>query len=416
KAIEVYVKLEKMTGIHEETVRHKHLLYMGLGDYKKAAKEIENLIAAFPKNTAHRHTLATFYEQINDLAKAKEIYRQILNLDPGDARAAIALAEESKGNDDQRFLTSLKPVFENPKTDIDTKIKEILPYVNRLAETGDQSLAASLLALTGILERVHPNSAKAFSVLADVLFYSGDKEKALAKYQKTLELDDNIWLVWEQVLNLLAEQKDYDQLIATAEKALDIFPNQATAFYFLGVGHNGEGKHKDALDALQQALIMASRNPRLRYDVLNETGLAYFHLKQYSQSDNAFEEALKIAGNEPLALINYSHTLAARNEKLDKAKELATHLNELAPNVPRHEAALAFVFYKMKDFKAAKDLLAKALAHGGEGDPAVLEQFGDVSFQLGNSAEAVQYWQRAVEKGGKSELLEKKVADGKLYE
>ena len=418
-AIKVYDELEKMLGLNDEVIRHKHTLYVGMGDYKKASKELEKLIDAFPDKTAYRHLLATFYEQIDEKAKAKAEYEKILVIDPDDARAKIALAEKEKGRDDIGFLNSLKPVFENPNVNIDVKITEILPYVNRLADNGDRQLGNTLLGLTSILERVHPNTAKAFSVLGDVLYYTGQQDKALEKYKKTLELDDTVWLVWEQILYIHAENKNWPELVKTSEKALDIFPNQAMAQYFNGLGYNNTDEARDAVSSLQQALLMSGKNARLRYDIFNELGKAYFHLKQYAKSDEAFEEALQLNPNEPNVLKNYSYCLAARPsaaESLAKAKELAGRLNSLAPDVAGNEDALGFVFYKMKDFKTAKSWLEKAMQHGGENNPSVLEHYGDVIFQLGDSTSAVQYWQKALELGGKSEFLEKKVKEGKMYE
>lgn len=415
-AIKVYDQLEKLIGINEEVIRQKHTLYLGMGNYKKAGKELENLIARFPKSVGPRHLLATFYEQTGEKEKAAQVYKEILSMDPHDARAKIALAEEAKGNDDIRFLNSMKPVFENPATSLDTKIKEILPYIKQLADTGDKNLGNSLLALTSLLETVHPQSAKALAALGDVLFYTGQKDKALEKYNECLELDNSVWPVWEQVLYIYADKKDFDNLVKYSESALDIFPNQALAHFLNGYAYNGKGNYEEALDAFQQALIMSSKNPRLRYEVLNETGLAYFNLKKYAQSDNAFEEALKINPDEPAALKNYAFCLASRGEQLDKAKQLAAHLLETAPGVPAHEDAMAFVLYKMKDFKNAKSLLDRALQNGGDSDPSVLEHLGDVCFQLGAVNEAMQYWQKAIESGGNSAVLKKKAAEGKLYD
>ncbi len=415
-AINVYNELEKKVGIHEEVIRHKHTLYMGMGDMKMAAAELERLIDKFPNNTSYWHLLGTFYEQVDEKAKAKEVYKKILEKNPDDARAKIALAEEAKGNDDVRFLNSLKPVFEDPKTGIDTKIKEIFPYVNELASSGDKNLGNTLLALTSVLEAVHPDDAKSHSVLADVLYYTGQTDRALDQYKKTLELDDTKWPVWEQLLYIYAEKKDYDNLVKMSEEALDIFPNQATAYYLNGAGYNGQGEYRDALSSLQQALIMSSRNVRLRYDVLNETGKSYFYLKQYAKSDNAFEEALKINAKDPVILKNYSYYLASRGEQLGKAKDLATKLNKSAPDHPISLDAMAFVLYKMKDYDVAKEWLDKALQAGGQDDPTVLEHYGDVLFQLGNPTEALTYWQQALDKGGNSEFLERKVKEGKMVE
>ncbi len=346
EAIKVYDQLEKMIGVNEETTRHKQTIYLGMGEYKKAGKELLALIQRFPDNTEYRHLLATFYDQTGDKEKAKATYQEILKLAPNDARAKIALADDDKGADDIKFLNALRPVFEDPGTDIDTKIKEIIPYVSRLAETGDKSLGNSLLALTSLLETVHPNSAKACSVLGDVLFHSGQPDRALEKYKKCLELDHNVWAVWEQVLFIYSDKKDYQNLTKTSENALDLFPNQAVAHYFNGIGYNGLRKPNDALTSFQQALIMAAKNPPLRFNVLKETGESYYQLKKFSQAENTLGEAFKL------------------NPK----------------------------------------------------DPALLERMGDVQYQLGKANDALLLWQKALELGGKSELLQRKVLEGKLVE
>lgn len=346
EAIKVYDQLEKMIGVNEETTRHKQTLYIGMGDYKKAAKEVQDLIERFPKNIEYRHMLANFYDQTGEKEKATSTYQEILKLDANDARAQIALADDSKGIDDIKFLNSLRPVFEDPNTNIDTKIKEIIPYVTRLAETGDKNLGNSLLALTSLLTTVHPNLAKSHSVLGDVLYHSGQPDRALEEYKRCLELDRNVWAVWEQVLYIYLDKKDYQNLVSTSESALDLFPNQAIAFYFNGLGYNGLHKPNDAMGSLQQAVVMTAKNPMLRFKVLREMGESQYQLKKYPQAEKSLNEAL---------LLN------------------------------------------------AKD-------------PVSLERLGDVQYQLGKTNEALLLWQKAMEHGGKSELLQRKVLEGKLVE
>lgn len=420
KAIEVYDQLQARIGITEEVVRHKHTLYLGLGQHEKAVGELDALIAKFPKKTSYRHLMAVYFEQIGQKEKARKVYREILKIDPNDTRAQIALAEENKGSDDVRFLNSLKPVFEDPNTDIDTKIKEVLPYVNRLTETGNSSVGNALLALCSVLETVHPDDAKSHSILADVLYYTGQPDRALVQYRETLELDDTRWPVWEQMLYILAEKKDFAKLVKASDNALDIFPNQGSAFYLNGLGLNGLGEYEEALTSLQQARMLSKRNARLQYDVLVETGRAYNELGQYAKADKAFEDALAINDHDPLALKNYSFLLASRpnvsTENLAKAKQLATRLNDVAPNHPVGQSTLAFVFYKMKDLASAKEWLNKALKNGGGTDPAIVELYGDVLFQNGQETEAVNFWQKALDLGGNSEFLERKVKEGKLFE
>jgi len=46
----------------------------------------------------------------------------------------------------------------------------------------------------------------------------------------------------------------------------------------------------------------------------------------------------------------------------------------------------------------------------------VIEHYGDVLFQLGDIAEAIEQWEKARDLGEASELIDKKIADRKLYE
>ena len=419
-AIKVYDNLEKKMGVNEELARHKHSLYTGIGDYKKAARELEKLSEKFPDRLTYLHLLATFYEQVDEGDKAKETYQKILQRDPQDARARIALADQDRGTDNMAFLNTLKSVFENPAVDIDTKIKEILPLVNQLADTGNRQLGTALLGLTSILERQYPGNAKAHAVLADVLFHTGEFDKALEQYKKTLELDDSVWSVWEQVLYLLAIKQQWSALATSSENALDLFPNQAWAQYYNGLAYARLERHQDALSALQQALMMSGKNAALRHQVLDELGVVYFQLKQYQRADAAFEEALQINPKGTAVLANYSYCLAARpdasSEQLEKAKTMALQLNSLSPDVALHEDAMAFVHYKLKDYATARIWIDKAIQHGGDVSPRVLEHCGDILYQLGQPAEALQYWQKAKQNGGKSASLDKKIAAGKPVE
>jgi hypothetical protein len=50
------------------------------------------------------------------------------------------------------------------------------------------------------------------------------------------------------------------------------------------------------------------------------------------------------------------------------------------------------------------------------GNGTLLEHYGDVLYKLGEKEEAVQYWIDAKKAGDASGLIDKKIADKKLYE
>ena len=72
-------------------------------------------------------------------------------------------------------------------------------------------------------------------------------------------------------------------------------------------------------------------------------------------------------------------------------------------------------FCVLKRFNEAKEWLQKAVEGDGK-SPVVIEHYGDVLYQLNQKKEALEYWKKAKNTGGDSELLNKKVSEGVLYE
>lgn len=416
KAVKVYDALEKRIGINEEIARRKHSLYLGSGNSKKAARELERLVDAFPQVVAYRHMLADFYEQIGEKDQAKSVYKDILAIDANDVKANLALAGNGKNRDELQYLESLKPIFSQTDVELDLKISRLFPFITKVADTQDKELATAALELTQILEGIHSEDAKVYSAAGDLLYHSNQLEAAYEKYKQTLQLDETVFSVWENTLYIQYELKNYEALAKDSEEAMDIFPNKAVVYYLNGLALNELGKNKEAVDPLEQALMMAGRDGRLQFDIHSRLGLVYNALKKYDDSDAAFEAAMQLNGDSPELLNNYSFALTERNSNLSKARGMAEKANRILPGIPAYEDTYGWVLYRMRDYKGAQSWLAKALKNSQENDPQILEHYGDVLYQLGDIDQAIQYWTKSQLKGNKSALIEKKIADRKLYE
>ncbi len=417
KALEVYDKLEAISGLSEELARKKHTLYLGMGDHENAAAIYQRLIKAYPSQVRYYHYLADYYNHAGEKTLAIQVYENILQIDPDDSDAQLALAGKEKGSiDDISFLSTLKPIFENDEVEIDAKIKELFPFINKVVDTRDKTLGRAVLQLSGIVEEVHPKDAKGFSASGDVLFHIGDLDAALQKYNQAIDLNTSVFAVWEQVMYIYTEQEDYLALENITERSFDYFPNQAKAYYFNGIANAQLGKNKAAINSWRQALMMSRKNPTLQQDIYYRLGLTYYGLRQFDKSDKAFDKALELNPDNVMLLNNYSYHLAKRGEKLQQAKEMAEHCNKLRPDNASFQETYGWVLYKLKDYEGAKSWISKSIDNGGNNFPSTLEHFGDVLFQLGDTDQALEYWQQARQKGAKSELLDKKIADKELYE
>ncbi len=416
-AIKIYNKLEKKYGVNEETSMLKHGTYSLMKKPEKAAGELEKLSIAFPAELTYKHRLADYYKKNKMGDKAQKLYEDILKINPQDGRANIALAESFKSNgQDLEYLKAVQPLFKNPQANIDVKVRELYPYIQKVSTTNDPELKNILFESAKGIAEAHPGEAKAFSLYGDLLYQGGKSEEALKQYQKALKLNKKVFSVWEQVMYISAETGNASQLIKTSEEAMDFFPNQPMNYYLNGIGHSMNKDHKTAVESLKQALMMSGKNKKLQRRIYTQLGSTYNSLKKFDKSNESFESALKLNPKDAYTLNNYSYYLALRGEELDKAKEMSMLSNELSPNNPSYLDTYGWILYKQKNYSGAKKQLSKAMKAGGSESPEILEHYGDVLFQLDEVNDAVIYWQKAQKNGSKSDLLEKKISNRKLFE
>jgi tetratricopeptide (TPR) repeat protein len=393
KALKTLDELEKKMGMNEEISDKKHLIYDELGDKKRAAAELRRLADAFPDVVEYQYAAVNYYEKMGDKNAATQIYERILKRDPSDSKALLALAgknapakdpsvSNASSGKEVAFLMSLKNVFAKPDVSIDEKIKTILPFAQKIGEHKDKALSAAGLELAEILERTHAKDAKAYALLADMLYHNDRLTESLVKYKQCLDLNKTIYAVWEQKMYVEEELGLFDDLLKTSTSATDLFPNQATTFYFNGLANERKGKYGAAIESLEQALLMSAKKPIIRSNTLSELGIALAKLKTYDKSTEYFEAALKVEPLSPIALIRYANVLAIRKTEPERAKQLANQARKIA----------------------------------ADRDPSVLELYGDYLFKTDDREGAIELWQLAKDKGGKSVILEKKIAAKDLIE
>lgn len=411
KAIVVFDEIEKRFGFNPDLLVKKFELYAQTNQKKKAITEIQKLIEAFPSDTRYMHLLADYYSELGADKYVNDIYKKILQINPKDSKAKLGLSKKAKEkNGDAAFLENLTLEFENPSTPIDFKVKAIMPYVFKMAEgKSSEATGQQLLSLAQTLSKVHEDEAKAHAVHADVLYYTGNTKKALVEYYKTLDLNNGIYAVWEQILYINAELGNAKELVKRSEEAMDIFPNKGRVYYLNGLGLFQEQKYTEAANSLMNAKMMSSRDENLRIDVALLTGRVYYQLKKYTRGNKAFEEAVTLAPKSPIVLSSYAYCLAEEGKELKKAVELSEQANKIAPNQPNVEDALGWVYFKMKDFKNAEKWIGKALKNGGDQSPLILEHYGDLLAEKGDLTNAVEYWKAAQSKGSNSPELDKKI-------
>jgi tetratricopeptide (TPR) repeat protein len=412
EGLDALEKAEKQFGQVDEISFKKQQIFLKQNKLDLAIAEGEKLIQANPTEARYVLAQAEMYSANNRLADAIRVANQALKLDAESPQAHMILADVYRQqNNKAEAEKEIKLAFNSPALDIDDKVRILVGYIKQLPNPAVNQTALDLAATT---VRVHPKEAKAYAVAGDIQTLTNHKKDARDTYLKALKYDNSKYQIWQQVVLIDAELNQTDSLLAHSDRALELFPNQAALWFYNGVGHILKKQTQKGVKALEYGRKLAQNNAELQGQFDSQLGDAYHELKEYDKSDAAYEAALANDPDNVQALNNYSYFLSLRNEKLDKAKQMAAKVVKQFPDNDTYLDTYAWVLYKMKDYAGARANLEKALQTTK--DASVIEHYGDVLYQLGEKDKAVAEWQRAKKSGGGSEFLDRKLKDRKLYE
>ena len=415
EAIKVYDKLENSIGKSKELTVQKERIYLRLGKTDLAAAEIEKYIKENPTDEDGYTLLIDMYLANNMGEKALEVVERLKAFDPKNPRISLSMAEyyRLKGEKEKSF-NELKKAFASPQLNSDIMLQILTSYFPLVKDNPDMLTQA--LELCKLMSEAHPGEASAHAVHGDFLTFAKDYNEARGEYREALAIDGRNMPAWTQLMSIEAELRDYVSMEKEADAALELYPDQSVFYLFSGVAKSQNNKPEAAIKVLMSGSKLVVDNDVQLIQFYSNLGDIYNKQKEYTSSDNYFDKALKINANDVTILNNYAYYLSVRNAQLEKAEVMSKKSNELSPNQPSYEDTYAWILYKQGNYQSAKVWIEKAIANGAEGNGTILEHCGDINYKLGQTEEALKYWQKAKSTGDYSELLDKKIADRKLYE
>lgn len=414
KSYKIYNELEKTYGINEQITLNKIKLLKSQKKFKETEEELLRLANYNKTEPRYLAYLADFYIEQRQMDKAKEMYDKILLVDPNNPSINLALHDyySAQGKDNEAY-DCLKKAFQNPDLEVDYKIDAARYYLARAEKQSESDFYPRGIELCELLVKVHPKEARGNEVYADFLLLGG-KTKEAAKYYYLAAAGETVdYRVWSQLLFTDSELKQYDSLEHHSAKAMDLFPSQAVPYFFNGVANMQLKNHKKAAQSLKDGLEFVSDNKSLMMDFYTNLGDAYNYGKEYTKSDKAFDDALKIDADNTYVLNNYAYYLSLRNESLEKAEKLSRKANELVHDNRNYMDTYGWILYQQKKYKEAEEWLARA-AKMGPAKADILEHYGDVLYKLNKPDEAYSQWIQAKQAGGYSEALNNKIKLKKL--
>ena len=103
-----------------------------------------------------------------------------------------------------------------------------------------------------------------------------------------------------------------------------------------------------------------------------------------------------------------------RKEFLEKAERMAALVVKNNPDNNSYLDTYAWVLFTRSKYKEAKKIMEKVIGSNPT-NPTFYEHYGDILFKLGDVDEAVKQWEKAKSLDATNELIDKKIANKRLY-
>jgi tetratricopeptide (TPR) repeat protein len=261
EAIAALNKAEQVAGIQEPISSRKAMIFTSSGDESSAIMELEKLADGAPYNKGHKLRLASYLESINKPELAKPVYTEILQLDPDDPTANLALVEQGdSGKDGTSYFKAIMPLIENENIPIDAKLIELIAFVEDMPADPSDPYNLALEDIMESLRNLYPQDAKVYAISGDFYFNTIRQKKAINYYKKTIDLNDKVYAVWSSLMHSLYFESEYKQLANYAEQVIDLYPNSVESYYFYALASLYLKQNESLASLTEEAYLIAGGN------------------------------------------------------------------------------------------------------------------------------------------------------------
>jgi tetratricopeptide (TPR) repeat protein len=312
-----------------------------------------------------------------------------------------------KKGDYRSSIEYLARSFRSSQIDVKRKLAIMSYYLSE--EEYLMKYRRELENLLKVFLEEHPDEAEAWLLATDFYIDGREFDKAFSRLNQYLEKNTGNYPIYMQAVLLANAASLNEEMIYTANRALEIYPDSSDLLFFRGIGYYELGRYEELVENFRDISFTSFSTGEYASQSRMLLAEAYYRLDQYHRSDSIFEQLI---GEEPenyMVLNNYSYYLAERGEKLDLAKQwsLQTILNN--PENATFLDTYAWILYRMKEYEEAERYILEALNKGGANDPEINEHAGDIQVALSSFEIARSYYEKAILLGGERNRIEEKI-------
>lgn len=334
--------------------------------WREAADAWARVQALNPRNAEYATRRATALINAGRAGEARDLLRDVLKQAPGDLRLNFMLAQAQRDAGDlEGAEVTARALFEAHPEDV------------RFAYLVSQMLEARG-RYQEIVDFLKPQIAK--------------QRAGTAKPPQVAMLLGSEGLALQQL-------RKYDEAIAAFKDAVTLAPDDAVRHVLLIQGYSAAGRHKEAIDAAQQARAKFPDESSVAYQL----GAAFDRAGRRADAEKTFRDLI---AQDPLdaGALNYlGYMLVERGPaaRLDEAISLIERALKIDPDNPSFLDSLGWAYVQQGRLDLADAPLTTA-AGKLPANSVIQEHLGDLRHKQNRPADAIAAWQKALAGDGDS--------------
>ena len=343
------------------------------------------------------------YDKPGNLDQALDVLAGAVKQDPQFALGYAAMGEAYRLKyqvDKNPKWTELALANGTKATSLNSSLASAYVTLGRVhAALGQNDLALSEFQRALQLDSRNADALQGEAQAYDLAGRTADAEFA---YKQAIALRPDYWDVYNSLGLFYDDHRRYDEAIQQLEHAIQLTPDNAQVYSNLGAAYVDSGDPKKYPQA--EAALKKSNEISPSYPAYANLADLYLLQNRFAESAAATEKALQMNDKDFMVWGNLVAAYDGMNDQAKVAAALARELPlleqaaEASPRDATVQVRLAALYARKKQKEKALARSQTALALSPD-DAFVLVMVGEIYERLGDRAHALQYVEKALEKG-----------------
>lgn len=370
--------------------------------YRSQKQQVQSSVAASPAYESYLQGLEALrrYDKPESLNEAIHLFETTSKADFKFALAFAALGEaywHKYRQDEDPHWIDLASASCKRAAELNSQLPAVYITLGRIHDgTGRHDLAVQEFQRALELDRHNP---EAMLGLADAYSGVGRTQEAEDIYKKASAMRPENWDGYYRFGAFYFRLSRFSDAAAQFRRVIELLPDHAQAHTSLGTTLMSLGQNIEAEAEYKKSLALAPD-----YPTFTNLGVLYYKQKRFREAAAMLEQALRLSDKDYRLWNNLAIAYAwlGSQDKVQSARSRELALLEQAFQIRSDDSEVRAnlgVLYSQQHLTAkALPHLEAALALSPD-DPEVLSKAGEVYENLGERPRAVEYFQKALQKG-----------------